>query len=508
LLVAKPLSAAEHQAYVGLLRNAGAHARFALGVGVPQGLTADGLDDWVQARQKVSSVQQLGRYAAGRGRVFRPAKARALMAGLHAVLADQAFANQSPRQRDLDKTELTFGAGLREGYAVRELGRFQAANGLPRPFLFRFVRPRDTHSQIYATAANALVDNIAKSIGASPRTVTRQLLAAPPDQRFHEAARMMMVTSRFQSQQQHDYAVSRLADDMYRRFGRLERRGASFEQIGKRWKRVPRPIRGIVTVAAFPLWVVNKLTRATDRMQRWGQRRLAARLGNSAFNAATKSLNQIRVSVVAPQTGTQSQVLPTQAPNAIPPNAQVAGRQFRPNGPVVPGMTGPVVARPEVAHRGVGQPAVAPTGQAPWRVRGTPAPTAQVPPQPAYPPMPAHAPAAQQPGAQLGQPAQPAAPPQVRTGPATPGPIAQPPPSAGQQATVPPGWAEPPGQPDQQPGAAPQHGSAEFAQRVAMTGTTQMTSVTPGDHTAANDQARLGGHAQQNRDTTTRGQGD
>jgi hypothetical protein len=504
--VAKPLSAAEHQAYVGLLRNAGAHARFALGVGVPQGLTADGLDDWVQARQKVSSVQQLGRYAAGRGRVFRPAKARALMAGLHAVLADQAFANQSPRQRDLDRTELTFGAGLREGYAVRELGRFQAANGLPRPFLFRFVRPRDTHSQIYATAANALVDNIAKSIGASPQTVTRQLLAAPPDQRFHEAARMMVVTSRFQSQQQHDYAVSRLADDMYKKFGRLERRGASFEQIGKRWKRVPRPIRGIVTVAAFPLWVVNKLTRATDRMQRWGQRRLAARLGNTAFSAATKSLNQIRVSVVAPQIGTQNQVLPTQGPNAIAPNAQVAGRQVGPNGHAVPGMTGPVVAQRGVAPPGVGQPAVAPTGQAPWRVRGTPAPTALVPPQPAYSPMPTHPPAAQQPGAQLGQPAQPAAPPQVRTGPATPGPIAQPPPSAGQQAMVPPGWAEPTGQPGQQPGAAPQHGSAEFARRVAMTGTTQMTSVTPGDQAAAKDQPRPGRHAQ-NRDTT-RGQGD
>jgi hypothetical protein len=302
--MARALTYDEEQLYLRLVDAAGDHVRGVLGVG---GSGPDAADVRAAlAPEQYRALERLARgartdefggvrYRRGPGPI-RPSRARALKTGLQAVMAAQVYDAAPPPQGEMSEADRHLDRGLRTAFTEQELGSFMERNGVRRPLMFRAVRDRGADTHVYAVAADALVSDIAKRTSMSKRDVMQQLLQTPPDKRIDLAAGMLSGRASGMPAAQREYARNAMANQMRGRFGGLGRTGASFDQIGQRWKRLPRWMKilvGVVVItnpSCIPVLLALRATRAIQRSQRLGHRWMAAHHAHSAVRDADRSL--------------------------------------------------------------------------------------------------------------------------------------------------------------------------------------------------------------------------
>jgi hypothetical protein len=341
--MARALTYGEEQLYLRLVDAAGSHVRGVLGV---VGAGPDAAD--VRAALATDQYQALGRLVRGArtdefGGVrfrrgpgpIRPSRTRALKTGLQAVMAAHVADAAPPAQGQMSEADYYLDRGLRTAFAEQELGSFMERNGVRRPLTFGAVRDRGADTHVYGVAANALVGDIAKRTNMSKRDVMQQLLTTPPDKRIDLAAGMLSGRAGGMPAQQRDYARNAMANTMRGQFGRLGRTATSFDQIGQRWKRLPRWMKilvGVVVVtnpSCIPLLLAARATRAIQRSQRFGHRRMAAYQAHAAVRTAERTLARELQSVGAdgrPVVGRHAPTPGRQTPQSPQPWQQFPGR--------------------------------------------------------------------------------------------------------------------------------------------------------------------------------------
>jgi hypothetical protein len=344
--MARALTYGEERVYLRLVDAAGDHVRGVLG------LSGSGLDAAdvraALAPEQYRALERLARgartdefggvrYRRGSGPI-RPSRTRALKTGLQAVMAAHVYDAAPPPQGEMSEADRYLDRGLRTAFTEQELGSFMERNGVRRPLMFRAVRDRGADTHVYAVAANALVSDIAKRTNISKRDVMQQLLQTTPDKRIDLAAGMLSGRASGMPAAQREYARNAMANEMRGRFGRLGRTGASFDQIGQRWKRLPRWMKvlvGVVVItnpSCIPVLLALRATRAIQRSQRLGHRWMAAHHAHSAVRDAERSLARELRSVRAtgqPIVGRHAPAPGRQAPpgtQVSTPSQQVPGQ--------------------------------------------------------------------------------------------------------------------------------------------------------------------------------------
>jgi hypothetical protein len=300
----RALTYGEEQLYLRLVDAAGDHVRGVLGVSGSGPEAADvraalapEQNRALQGLVRGARSDEFGgvRYRRGLGPI-RPSRTRALKTGLQALMAAHVYDAAPPPQGQMSEADVYLDRGLRTAFTEQELGSFMERNGVRRPLMFGAARDRGADTHVYGVAANALVTDIARRTNMSKRDVMQQLLRTPPDKRIDMAAGMLSGRGGGMPAAQREYARNAMANAMRGQFGRLGRTAASFDQIGQRWKRLPRWTKvlvGVVVItnpSCIPLLLALRATRAIQRSERFGHRWMAGHYAHAAVRDAERSL--------------------------------------------------------------------------------------------------------------------------------------------------------------------------------------------------------------------------
>ena len=342
-------------------------------------------------------------------------RARDLKEALHSILAIQAATASAAPQRQLTAGEQHLDSGLRSLFAEEQVRSFADGNGIGRRRSSGLVQDRTTESRVFAPAAKAMVDDLAKATGSSRADVLNRLLSTPADQRFDLAASMMVGRGEGMAQDHRDHARNRMAEAMNQQFTGLGKTAKRYEGIGRRWRAQNRLVKGLVYLGVgaavisqpwlIPVLVAGRFLHPIQRLQRVAQEIGASARGSRSVGQARKILDHEHETAARLAGGRQVAFVQTPGQTPAPASGQApapasdrgqppAGREAQASQQVhVPGVGADgtdVTAPPRDGTQGPGQ--AVPGQTAPGQTApGQAVPGQAVPGQGARVPMPAEA---------------------------------------------------------------------------------------------------------------------